>query len=125
REIIFNMSWWIGCWVKKFNSKVHRSYIIHDTEAEEVSEEQFYTKQSWGGTLCSTAFKKISDLIDVKFDPIKYNIYVFYFTDGDDWSDDKPRLHRILKENLNKNIVNMIGITQVLPYGGELLADLN
>lgn len=115
-DIVSDMSWWIDCWIKKFYKKVERCYYVHDTRAQEVTEEAFYTYRYGGGTQCSSAFDVIAQQLENRFPPQKYNIYVFYFTDGDNWDGDNDRVAKIIKEKLGPNAVNLVGITQVCSW---------
>lgn len=112
--IVSDMSWWIDCWIKKFYDKVERSYFVHDAKAKEVNEKDFYTYRMGGGTVCSSIFELISEQIKNKYPPNAYNIYFFYFTDGENISnDDNEKIIQLINENLGVNHINMIGITQV------------
>lgn len=54
---------------------VEIEFIAHHTEAKVVSEEDFFSKGESGGTICSSAYRKALELIDVKYNPSKFNIY--------------------------------------------------
>jgi len=115
-DIVSDMSWWIDIWIRNFYNRVERCYIGHDTVAHEVDENKFYTYRYGGGTICSTALDYISSLFENKYPVDKWNFYVFYFTDGENWNDDNNKFIKILKEKFPENIVNFIGITQILSY---------
>lgn len=57
-----------------------------------------------------------------RFPPEKWNIYVIYFTDGENWDNDNQNFTKIIKEQFTEDIVNFIGIAQILPwrYKGSL-----
>lgn len=112
-EIASDMSWWIDIWIRKFYKKVERCYFIHDAVAEEVDEEKFYKYRMNGGTYCSSVFDKISHQFENRFPPDKFNIYVFYFTDGDNYSEDNDKMLKIIKERFGDNVVNLLAITQI------------
>lgn len=116
-NIVSDMAYWIELWISEFYDKTERCYIIHDTEAEEVGSEKFYNYRYGGGTMCSSAFRKIAELLENKYPPQRYNVYIFYFTDGDNWGDDNKIVCNIIKNELSPKVVNLIGITEVLPYG--------
>lgn len=118
-DIVSDMSWWIDCWIRKFYDRVDRCYFVHDTRATEVNEEQFYTYRYGGGTQCSSVFDSISQQLENRYPPEKFNIYVFYFTDGENWDNDNEKVASIIKEKMPKDIVNFIGITQVMSYSYE------
>ncbi len=115
-DIINDMSWWIDIWIRKFYEKVERVYIVHDTEAEEVSEKKFYTYREGGGTMCSSAFKLIDEMIENRFPVKTYNVYIFYYTDGDNYSSDNENLVKILSK-FDPAEINLVGITQIMSYG--------
>lgn len=118
-DIASDMSWWIDCWIRKFYDKVDRCYFIHDTRAQEVVEEQFYNYRYGGGTMCSSVFESIAQQLENRYPPDKFNVYIFYFTDGDNWDGDNERLATIIKEKLFPGKVNLIGLTQILSYSYE------
>ena len=118
-DIVSDMSWWIDTWIRKFYDKVERVYVWHDTVAKEVDEKKFYKYRYGGGTTCSTALKLISKMFENRYDPIKWNIYLFYFTDGENWDNDNEVFCDVLEKDFSGNVVNMVGITQILPWQYE------
>lgn len=118
-DVVSDMAWWIDVWVQRFYERVERCYIIHDTEAEVVDEDKFYKYRFGGGTNVSSAFKEVANQMENKFSPHQYNIYVFYFGDGDNWEEDNEETVKVMKEKLNVNFVNMIASTQIQPYREE------
>lgn len=117
--IISDMVWWMDVWIKRFYKRVERVWVWHDSAAQEVDEEKFYRLRMGGGTNCSSAMKYIGKQFDNRFPPEKWNVYVFYFTDGDNWDDDNPEFIRSLKEELGPDRVNVVGITQIMSYSYE------
>lgn len=115
-DIVSDMAWWIDCWIRKFYKRVDRCYFVHDTRAQEVTEEQFYTYRYGGGTQCSSAFDAIAQQLENRYPPDKFNIYVFYFTDGDNWDNDNDRVVNLIKEKLPEGVVNFIGISQICSW---------
>jgi len=118
-DIVSDMCWWIDVWIRRFYNKVERVYVWHDTVAKEVDEKKFYKYRYGGGTICSSALKLISSMFENRFNPSKWNIYLFYFTDGENWSEDNENFIKTLKEDFNINVVNMVGVTQVLAWNYE------
>lgn len=118
-DIVSDMAWWMECWIKKFYKQVDRCYYVHDTRAQEVTEEEFYTYRFGGGTQCSSAFEIISQQLENRYPPEKYNIYVFYFTDGDNWPGDNEKMSEIIQNKLGPGVVNLVGITQVCPWSSK------
>jgi uncharacterized sporulation protein YeaH/YhbH (DUF444 family) len=115
-DIVSDMAWWIDCWIRRYYKKVDRCYFVHDTRATEVDEEKFYTYRYGGGTLCSSVFEAISQQLENRYPPQKYNIYLFYFTDGDNWDGDNQKVTEIIKEKFPQGVVNLVGISQIMPW---------
>jgi len=63
-------------------------FIAHDAEAKEVSEEQFFSRGSSGGTMVSSAYNEALSVIEKRFHPSAWNIYAFHCSDGDNFSFD-------------------------------------
>ncbi len=115
-DIVSDMSWWIDVWIRRFYKRVERCYIWHDWTAQEVDEDKFYKYRFGGGTSCSSAMKLTAKQFENRFPPSKWNIYVFYFTDGENWRDDNAVFSQIIEEQMGPNVVNFVGITQVMAY---------
>lgn len=115
-DIVSDMAWWLDCWIRKFYKRVDRCYFVHDTLAQEVNEEEFYTYRYGGGTQCSSAFKAIAEQLENRYPPHAYNIYVFYFSDGDNQHGDNERMVKIIKEELGADKVNLIGMSQICAW---------
>lgn len=115
-EIVSDMAWWIDVWIRRFYERVERLHIWHDTQAMEVDEEKFYKYRFGGGTTCSSALKLISKQFENRYPPQKWNIYVFYFSDGENWNEDNEIFIETLKNEFSPNTVNFTGITQILAY---------
>jgi uncharacterized protein len=67
-------------------------FVSHDTQAYEVTEEQFFQRGSSGGTIVSSALKKVDEIICKRYHPEAWNIYTFQCSDGDNWPDDMPQM---------------------------------
>lgn len=126
-EIVSDMAWWIDVWIRRFYKRVESMYVWHDSEAIEVDQDKFYKLRMGGGTICSSAVKFIAKQFENRFPPIKWNIYVFYFTDGENWAGDNEVFIKTLKEKYPDSVVNLVGITQILAmnYEGTLKKDLD
>lgn len=115
-DIISDMSWWIDTWIRRFYDRVDRLYVWHDSMAMEVDEDKFYKYRFGGGTTCSSALKFITKQFESRYPPNKWNIYVFYFTDGENWLDDNDTFIKTLQEEFTPEVVNFTGITQILAH---------
>jgi uncharacterized sporulation protein YeaH/YhbH (DUF444 family) len=75
-------------------------FIRYHTVAKEVSEEDFFYSRETGGTIASTAFKLMSDIMSDRYSPTDWNIYVAHTTDGDDFQNDLEPLQSVLETNI-------------------------
>lgn len=87
-EIIRQENWWIDLWLRTNYANVERVYILHDYEAQEVPEEDFYSLSTGGGTRISSAYELCNRVIDRRYPPEQWNIYAFHFSDGENWIGD-------------------------------------
>lgn len=63
-------------------------FIAHTDEAEEMTEEEFFTTRKSGGTIVSPAWELLHKIIKERYDAAQTNIYVSYAGDGDNWDSD-------------------------------------
>ncbi len=87
-EIIRQENWWIDLWLRTNYQNVERVYILHDYEAYEVKDDQFYALSTGGGTRISAAYELCDKIIDRRYPPENWNIYAFHFSDGENWIGD-------------------------------------
>ncbi|RFU61988.1 sporulation protein YhbH [Peribacillus glennii] len=105
---------WMTRFLRTKYETVEIEFIAHHTEAKIVPEEDFFTKGESGGTICSSVYRKALELIDYKYDPMRYNIYPFHFSDGDNLTSDNARCVKLV-EQLMKSC-NMFGYGEVNQY---------
>ena len=92
-------------------SSVDVVFVSHTAEAQEVDEDQFFTRAPNGGTLVSTGLKKVEEIIEKRYHPNNWNIYTFYCGDGDNWSIDNKEALSSFKRL--KEINQMIAYTEI------------
>jgi len=80
--------------------KIELVFIRHHTSAKEVNEQDFFYSRETGGTVVSSALDLVQDIIQKRFNPSSWNIYVAQASDGDNWNADSPRCFDILKEQI-------------------------
>ena len=96
----------------QYEKQVETRFILHDTEAKEVSDfYKYYSYKVAGGTKVFTAFKMVNDIVERENLARDYNIYVFHGTDGDDW--DKEGKQTIAEIEKMLNYVSRICISIV------------
>jgi uncharacterized sporulation protein YeaH/YhbH (DUF444 family) len=92
-------------------SSVDVVFVSHTTDANEVNEEQFFTRATGGGTMASSGLQKVKDIIDKRYHPNNWNIYTFYCGDGENWGSDNDKTMDLFKEL--KEINQMMCYTEI------------
>jgi len=126
KEIVRTESFWIDTWLRSQYRGLETVYVIHDAEAREVDRDTFFRTRESGGTVISSAYKVCRSIIADRFSPEDWNIYLFQFSDGDNWSQGDTELClQLLKDELIPDL-NLFAYGQVeSPYGsGQYLHDL-
>jgi sporulation protein YhbH len=90
-------------------------FIAHHTEASEVSENEFFHKGESGGTFISSGYRKALEIIDQRYHPSLWNVYVFHCSDGDNFESDNPAALQAAKEVAE--IANLFGYGEIKPLG--------
>jgi len=80
--------------------KIDLVFIRHHTQAQEVSEEDFFHARETGGTVVSSALVLMDEIIKARYSPIEWNIYGAQASDGDNWHHDSGRCRELLTESL-------------------------
>jgi uncharacterized protein len=126
KEIVRSTAFWIDTWLKHQYKGVQRRFIIHDASAREVDEETFFRTRENGGTLISTAYKLALDVVEKDYPANDWNIYMFHFSDGDNWSNEDTKLCLELMTEKIFPITNQFAYGQVESrYGsGQFFKDL-
>ena len=125
KEIVRIEAFWIDTWLKSQYDGIERRYVVHDAVAHEVNEDTFYRVRESGGTKISSAYHKVDQIIQRDFPPELWNIYIFQFSDGDNWGEDSQACTKFLTDELLP-VANLFCYGQVRsPYGsGEYIKDL-
>ncbi|MGZ9031722.1 MAG: DUF444 family protein [Burkholderiaceae bacterium] len=90
-------------------------FVAHTTEAWEFDEEQFFQVAGTGGTIASTGLAKVRELIDARYSPSRFNVYLFYASDGDNSMSDRSASERELDALCER--VNYAGYVEAAPSG--------
>jgi uncharacterized sporulation protein YeaH/YhbH (DUF444 family) len=126
KEIVRLTAFWLDAWLKRNYDNLEARYIIHDAVAREVDEETFYHTRESGGTLISSAYKLAEKMVAENFPPEEWNIYLFHFSDGDNWSGNDTNECMNILDNVLLPVSNLFCYGQVESrYGsGQFLKDL-
>ena len=80
--------------------KIDLVFIRHHTQAQEVSEEDFFHARETGGTVVSSALELMDQIIRERYSPEQWNIYGAQASDGDNWHHDSGRCRELLATKL-------------------------
>lgn len=113
KEIVRIESFWIDTWIRAHYDGLETRYIIHDAAAREVDRETFYTTRESGGTRISSAYQLAAKIIERDYPAEAWNIYLFHFSDGDNWGGgDDDKCFGLLGDRLLP-VANLFGYGQV------------
>jgi uncharacterized sporulation protein YeaH/YhbH (DUF444 family) len=99
--------------IRRKYAKVQTRFIAHTTRAWEFSEAEFFQVSGSGGTIASSAFRLTLDLVRTELDAAHDNIYMFYASDGENFSEDRGAASHALAEL--GAMLNYIGYIETLP----------
>lgn len=107
-----SMLFWLVEFLRQLYQKVEVRFIAHHAVASIVSEDYIFTIGGGGGTLCYTAYEKALGLIESEYPPDSWNVYVWHFSDGEDFNTDKTieEIGKLLSKG-----INMIGYGEIKP----------
>ena len=97
--------------IRRQYTKVETVFLAHTVEAWEFPEEQFFQVSGSGGTMSSTVFRLASEVLQARYDPSRYNAYLFYASDGENASEDREAAVQALEELAGK--LNYAGYAEV------------
>ncbi len=113
---------WLVEFLRQIYSQVQIRFIAHTTEAKLVDENEFFHKGESGGTFCHSAYDLAGHLIETEYNPGRWNVYPFHFSDGEDFDPEKTvaSAKRLLQMG-----ISMLGYGEIQtdPYGSSSLMD--
>ncbi len=127
KEMVRITAFWIDTWIRSQYKNLAVRYIVHDAAAREVDQHTFFHIKESGGTKISSALRLSDQLIDQEYSPADWNIYLFHFSDGDNWSGGDTELCIQLLEDRLLPASNLFCYGQVKSaYGsGQFKVDLD
>jgi len=91
--------------------RVEVVFVSHSTEANRVSEDDFFKVATYGGTIVSSCLNLELEVIEKEFHPNTWNIYTFYCGDGENWSSDNEKCIDLFKQI--KEISQLTGYCEI------------
>ncbi|MBJ7313248.1 DUF444 family protein [Rugamonas sp. CCM 8940] len=97
--------------------KVETRFLAHTTRAWEFSEEDFFQVSGAGGTIASSAFRLALSLLREQYAASHYNSYLFYASDGENFTEDRAAAGAGLGELARQ--LNYLAYAETLPGAGR------
>ncbi len=126
KEIVRLQAFWIDTWLRANYAHLETRFVIHDAVAREVDRDTFFRTRESGGTLISSAYTLVDKIVTEDYPSDEWNLYLFQFSDGDNWSAaDTRSCMELLRGRLLPNL-NLFCYGQVeSEYGsGQFFNDL-
>lgn len=105
--------------IRRQYAKVDVVFVAHTDDAWEFNEEQFFQVSGGGGTHASSAFKLSADIVHSRYDPARYNAFLFYASDGENAYDDHQAAAATMTEFAPE--LNYAGYIEVTPRGSSMM----
>ena len=117
RQISKTFFFWAIQGLRRQYRQLDLVFIAHTSDAWEFQEEEFFRVSGTGGTVASAGLKKVREVIDERFNPGQYNIYLFYASDGENFPSDQPQAMAALEDLVTD--CNYAGFLEVAPLAGS------
>jgi len=95
---------------RQYGNALETVFIAHTNEAWEFTEEEFFQVSATGGTIASSAFELTLNVFEQRYPASRYNHYLFYASDGDNFGDDRELANRLLCRL--GNMTNFMGFVE-------------
>jgi uncharacterized sporulation protein YeaH/YhbH (DUF444 family) len=131
RKLAKTFFFWVVQGLRREYRSLETVFVGHTTEAWEFTEAEFFQVSGTGGTVASTGFGKVQEVIDERYNPGRCNIYLFYASDGDnsvsDAAEAREGLSAIAEDACFTGYVEVSsGLSrQLATETGRLFADLS
>jgi uncharacterized sporulation protein YeaH/YhbH (DUF444 family) len=117
RQISKTFFFWAIQGLRRQYRNLELVFVAHTSEAWEFQEEEFFRVTGAGGTVASTGLRKVREIIDARYSPSQYNIYLFYASDGENFPSDQPAAYASLMDLLKD--CNYAGFLEVAAIAGS------
>ena len=99
--------------LRKTYRRVELRFLAHAARAWEFSEADFFQVSGMGGTLASSGFRLALSLLEEQYDEASFNSYLFYASDGDNFTEDRSAAGAALGRLAKR--LNHMGYVETLP----------
>jgi uncharacterized sporulation protein YeaH/YhbH (DUF444 family) len=110
RKLAKSFFFWVVQGLRRQYTHLETVFVAHTVEAWEFAEAEFFQVSGSGGTVASTAFRKVLEIAKARYDPGRFNTYVFYASDGANFHNDREAAQAALLEL--GQIANYVGYVE-------------
>ena len=110
RKLAKSFFFWVVHGLRRQYGHVDTVFVAHTNEAWEFSEEEFFAVSATGGTVASSAFRLAGEILTKRYNPERFNAYIFYASDGDNFGDDRLQVDNRLTRLAR--MVNFMGFVE-------------
>lgn len=124
RTLAKSFFFWVLQGLRRQYKRIETVFIAHTIHAWEFKEEEFFQAHAQGGTVASTAFELALNIFRERFDPARYNDYLFYASDGENFAEDRQKAADSLEAITEFS--NFAGYAEVSPHfheGGGMFSE--
>jgi uncharacterized protein len=100
--------------LKKNYTEIDLVFIRHHTSAKEVDENDFFYSRETGGTVVSSSLELLHSIIEKRYSPDAWNIYVAQASDGDNWNADSPYCLELMRKKI-MSLVQYFAYIEIMP----------
>lgn len=107
RQLAKTFFFWAIQGLRRQYQHIEPVFVAHTVKAWEFDEQEFFQVRGSGGTVASSAFDMVDQIMNDRYDPSQYNVYLFYASDGENFRDD----HDAAQSSLGRlaSVANYLG----------------
>ena len=109
---------WMVRFLRHKYRQVETVFIAHDVDAQVVPEQDFFALSNSGGTKCSSAYQLAWEHQQQHYPTRSWNLYLFHFSDGDNWPEDNPACQAQVTALLD--LCTMVGYGEIRYDGDDI-----
>jgi uncharacterized protein len=115
RRLAKTFFFWVVQGLRRQYRQLSTVFVAHTDKAWEFDEQRFFEVSGSGGTVASTAFDIVIRRVEEQFPPSRYNVYVFYASDGQNFAQDRDASRQALA--VMGAFSNFIGFVEIASAG--------